>query len=183
MTKREKSVKLYITHEGLFSLLEEYMENILIRIKEMKRLSLSLRIYSHAVTALSVLMLLYAEYLAYKSSPLDALLLAVSLAVPFFIVSALRIIIDAPRPYELYGIYENLPKHKSGHSFPSRHAFSAFAIGVCALPLAALPAIILLVLSIGMCVARVLLGIHFVRDVAAGAAIGIISAIIGIILL
>ena len=153
------------------------MENILIRIKEMKRLSLALRIYSNTVTALSVLMLLYAEYLAYKDSPLGALLLAVSLAVPFFIVSALRIIINAPRPYELYGI------NKRGQSFPSRHAFSAFAIGVCALPFSLVPAIILLVLSIGMCVARVLLGIHFVRDVAAGAAIGIISAIIGMILL
>ena len=81
---------------------------------------------------------------------------------------------------EIYDFYVEPPRSGRGRSFPSRHAFSALAIGVSALPLCPVPAIIVLALSVLMCIARVLVGIHFIRDVAAGAAIGVISAILGI---
>ena len=34
-----------------------------------------------------------------------------------------------------------------------------------------------------MCICRVLLGIHFIRDVSAGAIIGVISSLIGALIL
>jgi membrane-associated phospholipid phosphatase len=43
--------------------------------------------------------------------------------------------------------------------------------------------IILLALGVLLCIARVLLGIHFVRDVIAGALIGVCSAALGILIL
>ena len=159
------------------------MRDILVSVSKNRALSRALVLFSHAVTVLGVLFLLYIEYLAYKTEPIYALWLALSLAIPFGAVTLLRIIVNAPRPYELYDFYTELPRGGKGHSFPSRHAFSAFAIGVSALPLCPVPAIVMLALSVLMCVARVLVGIHFIRDVAAGAAIGVISAILGIILL
>ncbi|MBQ7387174.1 MAG: phosphatase PAP2 family protein [Clostridia bacterium] len=159
------------------------MERLLKEISENKILTLSLKVYSHACVLLSVILFVMLEYKAYESSLTEALSLAVSLAVPFLVVSVLRVIINAPRPYEVLGIYENLPKNKRGRSFPSRHAFSVFAIAVTAFPTYPALAVTGIILGVGLCIARVLLGIHFVRDVLAGALIGIASAAFGLIIL
>jgi membrane-associated phospholipid phosphatase len=159
------------------------MEKLLKKISENRLAVLVLSLYSHLCVILSAALFLITVYSAYLSSVMSAISLALSLAVPFVLVSLLRVVINAPRPYEVFKIFENLPKNKKGRSFPSRHAFSIFAISVTALPVYPVLAAILLLLGIGLCVARVLLGIHFVRDVAAGAVIGIISALLGIIIL
>ena len=108
-------------------------------------------------------------------------LLAVS-GCPFVAVSLLRYLIDAPRPYEVYdlsGLGLEVPRHKSGRSFPSRHTFSAFLIGTLLLP--GVPSLGAVVLLVGICLAtsRVLLGIHFIRDVVSGAVIGVIAGVLG----
>ena len=159
------------------------MEKILKKISENKALVICLKAYSHLCVAAAVAMLLLLEYNAYLVSPIHALSLALSLAIPFVLVSVIRVIINAPRPYEVLRIFDNLPKNKKGRAFPSRHAFSIFVIATAALPIYPILSVILLLLGAGLCVARVLLGIHFVRDVLAGAAIGIVSAVLGIIIL
>ena len=101
--------------------------------------------------------------------------------VPFVIVTLVRRFINAPRPYEVYtGI--PTPRAKKGSSFPSRHAFSAFAIGTALLFVA--PPIGAIALFLGVCLGacRVLLGIHFVRDVVCGGAIGVISSVVGMLI-
>jgi undecaprenyl-diphosphatase len=58
-------------------------------------------------------------------------------------------------------------------SFPSGHALNAFAIGsvvVLAFPLAALP---VLVLAASVAASRVVLGLHWLSDVLAGALVGL----------
>ncbi len=159
------------------------MEKLIQRVMQSKPLTLSLHIYSHACVVLSALLLIFIEYRAFRSSPTDAIFLAVSLALPFVLVSVLRIVINAPRPYEVLDIFDTPPKGKSGRSFPSRHAFSIFAISVSAFAYAPPLAVAGIILGLGLCVARVALGIHFIRDVAAGALIGVATAAIGLIIL
>ena len=106
-----------------------------------------------------------------------ALYAAISLGVPFVLVSVLRRTLSLPRPYEVYDFGASI-KH-SGGSFPSRHAYSAFAIGSYLLFLNLPLGIAVLVLGALISASRVLLGLHFVRDVLAGAVIGVVAAIIG----
>ncbi|MCQ2413281.1 MAG: phosphatase PAP2 family protein [Clostridia bacterium] len=101
------------------------------------------------------------------------------LGIPFLLVSLLRMFINASRPCELLDFYGEIPKRKKGRSFPSRHTFSAFAVGT--LVLFYLPGFGLGILAAGIALAvcRVLLGYHFPRDVVAGALIGTVSSLIG----
>ena len=107
-------------------------------------------------------------------------------AVPFVILSVLRILINSQRPYEVFDIQEFSElreKKKSGRSFPSRHVFSAFLIGVLWIPYALPFGIAAILLGILMALERVARGIHFVKDVLVGAVIGILSGVIGILIL
>lgn len=102
--------------------------------------------------------------------------------VPFLAVSILRRKIDAKRPYEVYSFYERKPKGRAGASFPSRHVFSAFVIGVAIIPHNLMLGLAALAMGVAIAVIRVLLGIHFIKDVAAGALIGTLSGAIGILI-
>ncbi|MBR2324676.1 MAG: phosphatase PAP2 family protein [Clostridia bacterium] len=109
-----------------------------------------------------------------------AIRLALMLAVPFVIVSAVRALVRAPRPYEVYDFYEKKPHRVKGKSFPSRHAFSAFAIAVAMLAFHVAFGLVLLGVAVLLCICRYLLGIHFPRDLIAGALIGILSSVLGL---
>lgn len=159
------------------------MQNLLKRVYNSRRLSISFLVLGHVISIICALSLIPLFLLLWSVSTVYVIELLAILAIPFLLVSIFRRLVNAPRPYELYGFYESLPKSKMGRSFPSRHAFSAFAIGtvLCA----HIPAlgVIILFLGVILCTLRVLLGIHFVRDVVAGALIGIISSLIGLLIM
>lgn len=116
------------------------------------------------------------------ADPWRALGVALVCAVPYALVSLFRRWFDAPRPYELYdlsSVTDSLPHSKAGRSFPSRHVFSAFVIGTVLAFIAPLAGIAVCLFGAALAASRVLLGIHFLRDVVAGALIGIISGILG----
>ena len=102
---------------------------------------------------------------------LAALVLVPGLA--FVLLSAVRAHLNEPRPYERDGIVPLVPRDGAGRSFPSRHAFSAFAIaaswGVVAPPVS----VVLLGLACLLAVIRVLGGVHYPRDVVVGALCGV----------
>lgn len=102
-------------------------------------------------------------------------------AISFVLVSLFRKAFNAPRPYEVFGIAPVIPKNTVGKSFPSRHTFSIFVIGMAFLATCPLPWAGWLVLALGVCLAciRVLAGVHFPRDVIAGALFGIFCGWIG----
>lgn len=138
--------------------------------------------FLRVIDALSVLLCAIAliTVLAFdiiKADYYSVLATALTLGVPFVLVSLARKILSFPRPFEVYD-FEFDVKHKGG-AFPSRHAYSAFAIGTHLLfvniPLGA----VVLLLGAVISVVRVLLGFHFVRDVLTGGVIGIVGAIIG----
>ncbi len=99
-------------------------------------------------------------------------------AASFFLVSAFRRIYNAPRPYEVLDIEPLIIKDTKGKSFPSRHVFSTFVIAVCWFAASALVGVVLLVLGTAMAVVRVVGGVHFPRDVIAGATIGIVCGLL-----
>ena len=159
------------------------MEKVLYRVYSSRRVGASLRIISHASVLLSALAFALLLVSSYIREPLLALKLCVAGAVPFFVVTVLRKLIDAPRPYELYSFYENAPKKKQGSSFPSRHVFSSFIIATLSYILSPWLTAAVALVGVALSVSRVLLGIHFVRDVVAGALIGITSGLIGLVLI
>lgn len=93
-------------------------------------------------------------------------------AVGFVAVSFFRKRFNAPRPYECCAIAPLIARDGAGKSFPSRHAFSAFAIAASWFAASVPVAVVLLVAAGALAVCRVLGGVHFPRDVVAGAFIG-----------
>ena len=103
-------------------------------------------------------------------------------AVGFVLVSALRHIINRPRPYEAFGCPSVIPKDTKGKSFPSRHAYSAFAIALTFCAWCAPAGAAMVLLSCCMAAVRVIGGVHYPSDVVAGAALGIAFGVLEILL-
>lgn len=100
-------------------------------------------------------------------------------AISFALVTVFRRIVNAPRPYEKFGIPPVLEKDTRGKSFPSRHVFSVFVIAVTIFNSHPGPGIILCLIGVVMAIIRVLGGVHEPRDVIAGAIIGLAAGVIG----
>lgn len=92
-------------------------------------------------------------------------------ALALLLVSLLRRFIRRPRPYER-GVTPLFIEKKTGNSFPSRHAASAFSIGVALLPFFPLLAISALVLGAFFLYSRTVLGWHYPSDLVCGAILG-----------
>ncbi|MBP3605803.1 MAG: phosphatase PAP2 family protein [Clostridia bacterium] len=155
-------------------------EKLLRAVYENETLAEGLWVASIFISLVSVYAALYVLVESFSESYLLAIRLAVMLAVPFLLVSLVRALVRAPRPYEVYPFYERKPHRARGKSFPSRHAFSAFAIAVAMLAFDLSFGFLLLGLSAVLCVCRFLLGIHFIRDLVAGALIGVLSSALGL---
>lgn len=100
-------------------------------------------------------------------------------AVSFLAVSGIRKLIDAERPYDKLHFRPLLNKTKHGESFPSRHVFSVFVIAMAFYYTCIPVGVVLTVFGVLMAAERVVGGVHFLRDVLAGAAIGILSGVLG----
>lgn len=108
--------------------------------------------------------------------------LAVVSGVPFILVTVFRKLLNFPRPYEVLTFYRQAPRRKRGQSFPSRHVFSIFVIGTSLCFLNLPLGVSLMITGLALAASRVLLGIHFIRDVLAGALIGIVSGAVGMLI-
>lgn len=98
--------------------------------------------------------------------------------VSFVLVSVFRSWKNSPRPYEC-GYPSLVPKSTAGHSFPSRHCFSFFMIAMTILSVNLPFGILFLALGCMLAIIRVLEGVHFPKDVIAGALIAIAVGILG----
>ncbi len=150
----------------------------LVWIYNRKKICLALKLLSHIIVVSGVLLYAYLLHLCHKAGAIVLVKLITATAIPFFAVTLIRHLIDARRPYEVYGIYTEAVKRRVGHSYPSRHVFSLFCIGAAALPVLPYLGSLALILGVLLACARVLLGIHFIRDCVAGALIGIGSGIL-----
>ena len=99
--------------------------------------------------------------------------------IPFVLLSAARHLLDLPRPYEVWDLEPLTERESADRSFPSHHVFSIFVIGTAELFLTPWLGAVLLPLGAVLAVTRVVSGLHFPRDVIAGAALGAASAAVG----
>jgi membrane-associated phospholipid phosphatase len=105
-------------------------------------------------------------------------------ALCLFLVTVLRYVINRPRPYceRGAGIIPLVDKRTQDKSFPSRHTASAFVLALTLLPYALWAGIPLLILACGVGLVRFALGLHYPSDIIAGAGIGILCGLAGILL-
>ena len=136
-------------------------------------LAAALMALSHLCVAVSVTAYGYLLYYHLMTSITALCIFAAVTAIPFFAVSLLRRVINAPRPYEVSRLFEIPPKDTRGRSFPSRHAFSAFSVLVPFFAVMPELGVGFIVIALLMCAARVLLGYHFIKDVLAGGIMGL----------
>ena len=99
--------------------------------------------------------------------------------VSFILVSIFRRKFNASRPYEVLDIVPVLDKNTSGKSFPSRHVFSVFVISMAFHYICPLMGIGLMIVGFLLAVVRVMGGVHYPKDVIAGAVLGILSGLVG----
>ena len=102
--------------------------------------------------------------------------LAACIVVQAVFVLSIKFLIRRQRPEgEWGGIY----RRSDPHSFPSGHATRAFMLAVLAVGLGpAWFAWLLVVWAPMVCLARIMLGVHYISDIVAGAALGVIMGII-----
>ena len=159
------------------------MEKILEYVYRSERIKRLLNIVSLVSVIIFLLSFLALAVFSFISGVILGIKMLVFMAVPFLLVTAARKLINAKRPYEIYDFYSENPKEKSGEGFPSRHVFSAFLIATLSYTVSLFLAIPLALVGALLALSRVFLGIHFPRDVIAGAIVGILSGVLGILLL
>lgn len=104
----------------------------------------------------------------------DGLLPAVLIpGISFVLLSIYRDRVNAPRPYEVFGVDPAISKNTKGHSFPSRHIFSMFVIATTVFYFYPLPGVLIGLTGIALAAGRVIGGVHFVKDVTVGALCGV----------
>lgn len=94
--------------------------------------------------------------------------------ISFVLLSIFRKVINAPRPYEEWPIQPLIKREKVGESFPSRHVFSATMISMCILKWQPILGLICLILSLILAFCRVVVGVHYPKDVIVGILIGLL---------
>lgn len=105
-------------------------------------------------------------------------------AISFLLLSFIRKKINRKRPYEIFGMPPVIKKDTKGNSFPSRHVFSATIIAMTFLLMSPWQWIgsIFLVVSVLLAIVRVISGVHFISDVAAGMLFAIVTGILGYVI-
>ncbi len=143
------------------------------RIKDNNGLVTVLSVLDKAITYITVI--LYLALLCYAFLSIQekgATLLYRSLLIPgvsFIFISLFRKVLSSPRPYEVYNFTPALNKDTKGKSFPSRHVFSIYMVAFTYFQVSAAIGVLLLVLGAVLAAIRVLGGVHFIKDVVAGA--------------
>lgn len=123
--------------------------------------------------------LLYPCILLYLFITHNSLLLSTLLRPlsAFIFVTVLRKIINRKRPYESMNI-QPLIQHKSGESFPSRHALSAMIIALVCIDINIYLGIIMFILAIVICLSRIIAGVHYINNVIVAVIIAVIFYIL-----
>ncbi len=132
-----------------------------------------------AVAVSYILCILYVFFVK-KEMPIAIILVP---GISFIIVSLFRRVFNAKRPYEVYDIPSVLKKDTAGKSFPSRHVFSVFVIGMTVFSVNSTAGIIVFIVGILQAAIRVIGGVHFIKDVVAGAVTGLICGMVGFYLI
>ena len=102
--------------------------------------------------------------------------LALEVLIAFVIADAVVLVLNGvyfrPRPYETLSNVLLPAGLGSGSSFPSGHATKAFAVGAVVALRWGKKAVPIVLISCGVALSRVIIGVHYPLDVMAGAVLG-----------
>ena len=148
-------------------------------IRKRKLLVLAINLLDKLISAITLMC--YPLLLAYLFVNKSDLLLSAVLVpgVSFAVVTVFRRLYNSKRPYEVYDFEPVIQKNTLGKSFPSRHVFSIFVIGMTFLQVQTDLGIWFMFLGVLLAMIRVFGGVHFIKDVMVGAVAGIIFGCIG----
>lgn len=120
-----------------------------------------------------ILMGIYCSMLGILYLQRNPKIIPVLLAPAFvlILVKLLRSFFHRPRPFVTLNI-ESLIRHKADSSFPSKHAASAFVIGIAVWCIEPTIGQYVLWLAAATGLSRVMVGVHYPLDVLIGAALG-----------
>ncbi len=104
-------------------------------------------------------------------------------AISFVLLSVYRKIKNSPRPYEVWKVDPLIKKETKGNSFPSRHVFSIFVIGMTFMFTNTGIGAAMLLGGVYLALYRVIGGVHFVKDVVAGAFFGMAAGLVMFVLI
>ena len=153
------------------------------KIKKNTGLVRTINILDRAITFITIVLYVALLYLSFVwAVDGDYTIFYRSILIPgvsFIIVSIYRYMVFAPRPYEVYDFTPVLTKDTAGKSFPSRHVFSIFIVAATYAQVNIPAALIICLMGIVLAILRVAGGVHFVRDVIWGMAIGVLCGVIG----
>lgn len=94
-------------------------------------------------------------------------------SISFIVLTIVRKMINAPRPYENGWLIPIISKNTKGNSMPSRHIFSATCISILWFYYNPMFGMILLLISVINAIVRVLGGVHYPKDVVVGYLVGV----------
>lgn len=137
------------------------------------------KIITYFIFAFYPLFLCYLVYIKNK----DLIYYILFPLVSFIVLSVFRHFFNAKRPYEKYNADPITSNAKSGKSFPSRHVFSAFVIAFMMLHFNISLGLNFLSLAFILACLRVLCGVHFIKDVFAGAAFALLTYLLMILII
>ncbi|CAM3342824.1 phosphatase PAP2 family protein [Streptococcus pluranimalium] len=142
------------------------------------RLTLAILGYNWLVTKLMYLLFPILLIFLFQENRRDFWKIFFVSGLAFLGVSLFRKLLNQPRPYETWDVVPIMSRKGKGESFPSRHVFSATMISMCFLSQFVWLGTLLLIVSLGLAVCRVLGGVHYPKDVIAGYLIGIFSGLV-----
>lgn len=126
--------------------------------------------------------IVYVSILAVLFFDEDVRLIRVMLvpAMVFGAVTVFRNCLNAPRPYDMLGYQPLIPVQAGkGKSFPSRHTASAVIIALAIWYLHTAFGVGMMILAVLIGVSRILVGVHYLKDVICGASISLLFGVIG----
>lgn len=129
--------------------------------------------------AIVVLLFLWLGSRLRSTARFAAVSAAASAGIALLIAHFMGDAIDRARPFVTHpGTIHDFLNHAADPSFPSDHATAAFAIATAVMLRNRVWGSVLMVLAVVLALGRVFLGVHYLSDVAAGAALGAAVALV-----
>jgi undecaprenyl-diphosphatase len=104
----------------------------------------------------------------------EGLVLIFSLLITWIVVILIKVLVSAPRPFEVIDSVRTLGLYGGGDSFPSGHTAIAAAIAGAIKPYHPRAGLLLILFALLVGISRVYLGVHFPIDVIVGFLIGLV---------
>lgn len=159
---------------------KEWYERLAAPFRGNKRRTAALKYTNRIITyGMYALYIVYSNYLAFSRRWYAFWVVMLTAGLGFAAVTLWRHLVNVPRRFEVWEDEPLLGRHREGHSFPSRHVFSAAIIALSVGWLYPWLGVAVGVLALVLAAVRVIGGVHYLRDVLVGIAFALLVGGIG----